>query len=338
MLVCGDGDLSYSASQSAYLSERNIELTATVLENQKTHTSVYKNSKRNVDIIKSYGHEVRFGIDATRLQHHFPNDTVFNHVRFNFPHWPGKNNNCHNRKLLSSFLQSVVTSIDTSSNVQIALLSHQGGSKAKTFREWRQSWLVAQYAAEAGLLLTDVSPYLPDYNLSSYRGQDRPFHTCDKASLYEFMKIRNGNCLKESGEVVAVSRDIQLCCCHELHVILPQFDFTWDVEGIVRRVVPEGIRVEVPLRDRFITEEGIVEAYFVVYCGERLPLTRVDVESYREDLGVEVEKIVRLRRGRRGGAVSRPFPYSVMERLLEKHLKNWKYLKRHRCVEGIQTK
>jgi hypothetical protein len=97
VLVCGDGDLSYSGCWLApQLAETGVSLTATVLEDMETHHAVYKNSRQHVERISSLGHEVRFGIDATQLPTYFPS-TTFDRIQFNFPHWKGKANNRYNR-------------------------------------------------------------------------------------------------------------------------------------------------------------------------------------------------------------------------------------------------
>ena len=61
---------------------------------------VYKNSKKNTERIISINpiHEVRFGIDATKLSNYFHDDDErFDRIQFNFPHWKGKCNNRYNR-------------------------------------------------------------------------------------------------------------------------------------------------------------------------------------------------------------------------------------------------
>mmetsp|Transcript_11752 Transcript_11752/g.14619 ORF Transcript_11752/g.14619 Transcript_11752/m.14619 type:complete len:401 (-) Transcript_11752:166-1368(-) len=314
ILVCGDGDLSYSASISNQLCKRNIALTATVLESKEDHLKVYKNSQSNIDEIMSHGHNVRFGIDATQLQSYFPSYS-FNNIRFNFPHWPGKANNRYNRRLLSSFLLSAA---NVASTVTVALCSKQGGASAVNLQEWRQSWLAAQYAAEAGLLLKRLEPFSPDcYDLSSHRGQDRPFHVGDEPELYTFVRDD-----WEDGDGTLVPPELQLCVRHELHVLLPHDDFVWDVEGTISQLVPEGIRVEIPIRDRLVTNEGLVEIYLVVYCGEGRALTRAAGDEYQKIVEEEVPMMtgLRLRESRRGRMVSRPFPYVILWNLIEDHL------------------
>jgi len=76
ILVCGDGDLSYTANVAKELSDVNegIKLFATVLEDEETHNKVYQYSKANTDIIN--GQEVMFGVDATCLGTYFDNESI----------------------------------------------------------------------------------------------------------------------------------------------------------------------------------------------------------------------------------------------------------------------
>ena len=90
MLVVGDGDLSFSASIAENLAEKGISLVTSVLEDQKTHHQVYKESQTHLKYISSWScHAIRFSIDATNLAAYFPKEK-FNIVQFNFPHWRGK--------------------------------------------------------------------------------------------------------------------------------------------------------------------------------------------------------------------------------------------------------
>jgi hypothetical protein len=172
----------------------------------------------------------------------------------------------------------------------------------------------------------------PQYNLSSHRGVDRPFRIGGAPELYQF-GFSNGE---------TVPRELQICCRHELHLVLRDNaplggKFTRDglMEGddileIARRIVPEGVRVDVPIRrllspgelghDTESTKEDVVLVFLIVYCGESVPLTRSSADSFRASLESEIEQFVPLRANRAGRLVSRPFPYSLLQQLIDEHV------------------
>ncbi|KAI2503832.1 protein of unknown function (DUF2431) [Fragilaria crotonensis] len=319
-LVCGDGDLSYSAAIAPFLSQSNVSLTATVLEDQNDHHDVYTNSQRHSETISSYtGAAVRFGIDATRLEHHFPGQH-FDRIQFNFPHWRGKANNRRNRELLSAFFSSAVQVLSPQGEILIALCQGQGGSHATTMQEWKGSWMAALYAAECGLILHSVDKCNLIHNLSSHRGVDRPFRIGMEPNLYRF-RFPNGS---------PVVRHLQLCCRHELHICGPNSNMTLSGFGIndildgnaVKQftqtsIIPEGVNVDIPLRDIRITPEGdTLIVYLMVYRAESLPLTRALVDSFRCKLETEIGNIVQLRQNRAGRMVSKSFPCSALDAVI----------------------
>ena len=136
---------------------RNCSRTATPHSLTYVFTLVYKHSKENVKRIEAYGHDVRFEVDATRLESYDIGKADL--IQWNFPHWGGKTNARYNRKLLSDFFQSSSQVLKTDGHVHVALMNHQGGAHSETIHEWKQSWMPARYAAEHDLLLIRVEPF-----------------------------------------------------------------------------------------------------------------------------------------------------------------------------------
>lgn len=162
VLLCGDGDLSFGASISKDLSRKGTHLTATVLEPQEEHHRVYRQSAIHVQQIQHYGHSVRFGIDATRLETYAELQQLaapYDLIQFHFPHWRGKANTRKNRTLVNDFFASSRKVVTSDGHVHLALFDHQGGVYSSTLREWKHSWMPARLAADHNLLLIRVEPF-----------------------------------------------------------------------------------------------------------------------------------------------------------------------------------
>ena len=71
---------------------------------------------------------------------------------------------CLRSELLSAFLGSAIQVLNPDKGqIQVAFCEGQGGATASTNKEWKQSWFAPLYAAEHGLLLVDVEPYVVGY-------------------------------------------------------------------------------------------------------------------------------------------------------------------------------
>mmetsp|Transcript_13835 Transcript_13835/g.16808 ORF Transcript_13835/g.16808 Transcript_13835/m.16808 type:complete len:420 (-) Transcript_13835:226-1485(-) len=334
LLVCGDGDLSFAANIAESLSQVQINLMATVLEPEHTHRDVYERSASNEQIITSFeGHEVKYGVDATKLEDTF-GDRKFDRIIFNFPHWRGKANHRYNRQLIDSFFKSASQMLSPRGEIHVALCEGQGGgSDTRSLKEYRDTWTPAFFGSSYDLLLTHVMSFQPNYNLSSHRGVDRGFKVGSSPEMYIF-------CHPNYPDLI-VDRNLQMSCRHELHVVLPdelddvdnndcssQYSISNIVVGnaiekIVQSIVPEGIRVEVPERCILLKEKTGYEfnmvTYLVVYSGEGVVLRRDQADKYRHAAELEVEKHIILRENRRGRLVSRPFPYYLLQSIIEDH-------------------
>jgi hypothetical protein len=329
-LVVGDGDLSYSAWAAQDLQD-NVRLFASVLEDEETHQQVYLNSVSHADSIQASGHSVFFHVDATQLPSRFP-PAFFDRIIFNFPHWRGKANNRYNRLLVNDFLQSAAQVLKpTTGEIHVALIPGQGGTNARNLVEWRQSWMVAQYASDHGLLLRTVRDFQVEYDLSSHRGVDRAFAIGDAPRQY-ILAHPNGD---------PVDGKMQMACRHELRIRLDESAiaamasgasagrcvFTREelIEGdailqlVEAAVAGTGIRASVPLRDvvTYSEDEDSLLVLLLVYAGETQPLKRARADLIRGDLERAVTEQLGLEVVKKGKMVSKLFPLPMLDWLIE---------------------
>jgi hypothetical protein len=338
-LVVGDGDLSYSAWAAQNLQD-SVRLFASVLEDEETHQQVYRNSVRHADSIQASGqHSVLFDVDATQLPSRFPLGVFFDRIIFNFPHWRGKANNRYNRLLVNEFLQSAAQVLHpTTGEIHVALVPGQGGTSARNLIEWRQSWMVAQYAADHGLLLRTVRDFRVEYDLSSHRGVDRGFAIGDAPRQY-ILGHPNGD---------AVDCQMQMACRHELRIRLEESAIAAmavscggtssadadrfvctreelvDGDAILQlaeaAVAGTGIRATVPMRD-LVThpskDDDPLLVFLLVYAGETQPLTRALADEIRAALEQAVTEQLGLAVTKKGYMVSKLFPLPMLDWLIE---------------------
>ena len=338
-LIVGDGDLSYAASVAPTLDPAKILLHASVWEDCPTHRDVYRNSAVNTQMIQQAGHEVHFGIDATQLKEAtttckttLPTDQRFDRIMFNFPHWRGKANHRYNRQLIDQFLASATQVLHpVQGQVCIALLDGQSGLHAANVQAWKQSWMVPAAAAQHGLMLQDVQPFVVDYNLSSHRGVDRAFSPGQSPRQYTFAWPSSNDHDKP------IPANYQMACRHELRLRLDpnrldkncpyaaeELIHSDIIPSLVRSCVPAGIHVELPLRDVIHGKKESSSAapllvFLVVYAGSCQPLTRDLGNTIRAAVEDKMRNTLHLDIAKPGRSVSKVFPYALLDGLLQEY-------------------
>eukprot|EP00977_Amphora_coffeiformis_P020907 scaffold8628_cov149-Amphora_coffeaeformis.AAC.1 len=323
--VVGDGDLSYAAWLVTQLDHNNVTLTASVWENMETHRQVYRDSVLHSQTIQQAGHDVKFGVDATRLEEYnnYTLDKGIDRIIFNFPHWRGKANIRYNRRLVDEFFASATNVLKRPhGKIHVALLRGQSGVDAESMTAWRQSWMVQQYANQYGLFLEDVQPFEVSYNLSSHRGVDRAFSPGQDPRRYVF-------------GWEASPPAYQLACRHELRLRLDPERLTSDacpytvdemsrtdvIPHLVQSCVPPGVHVELPLRDVVNRKQSTTPLliFLVVYAGVSQPLTRTLADAIRARVEEHVGQETGLEVAKAGRSVSKVFPYALLESLKQEY-------------------
>jgi hypothetical protein len=166
------------------------------------------------------------------------------------------------------------------------------------------------------------------YDLSAYRGGDKPFHVGARPERYIFT-LPNGK---------PIERNLQLCYRHELRIMLEpecldSSPYTPDellnddsiVLKLARAVAPEGVYVDIPKRTRINptpgknTEHVPLLVYLLVYGGEAIPLKRMDADFIRHRLEDAVKALLGFPVAKPGRLVSKPFPYPLLEKLIREY-------------------
>ena len=120
-------------------------------------------------------------------------------------------------------------------------------------------------------------------------------------------------------------KHLQLCYRHELH-ITNQFllfqrkeDGIEELSNIISKLLPEGIGLNITLNGIYTkaTTNQQIAVFMIVYHGVSLPLSRELANECRRRVEEEMALLVKLRDNRKGRMVSKPFPYPLLQTIIE---------------------
>ena len=180
ILICGDGDLSYSLALAQSLREnergdkattghaRHHHIVATCFLEGEELAATHHAAGRNATALRALGVIVVTGVDATQLEKYKgsleftegtradadkrsdENDALFDRIVWNFPQHPERKKIHRQRSLLREFFFSAGRVLRSDGQVWVTLKGGQGGSGAEMpefRREYSNSWHVQENAA-----------------------------------------------------------------------------------------------------------------------------------------------------------------------------------------------
>ncbi|KAF7732751.1 hypothetical protein EC973_000023 [Apophysomyces ossiformis] len=158
ILLIGEGNFSFARSLvENHLTEGAEQLTATCYDSEDVLYEKYEEARENIEIIRSLGGTVLFGIDGTQLSKHkqFKNQT-YSRIIFNFPHAGAgikdqDRNVRANQELLRRFFVSAAELLSSEGEIRVTI---------KTCKPY-DLWAIRGLAKTSGLAVKTAVPFDP---------------------------------------------------------------------------------------------------------------------------------------------------------------------------------
>jgi hypothetical protein len=316
ILIVGDGDFSFSRA----VSDTKVckSLIATTIDAEPLATRAFESSQSNAHIIRQCGYNVRYEVDATAISKSF-GKTRFEVIIWNFPHRIGKQNIKYNRMLLTGFLLSAQQALAPGGKVKLALCKGQSVSRACNKEQWDRSWKLLEAAAEARLLVTEVTPF----DRSLFKGYTPQGHRGHGGSF--FIDHAQGFTLMQPG--IGVQAAQCTVYAHELHLLSPSINpDLLTLEDMAKAAIytivsslsydPIWSVVLVDLY-RCPSSGHLCHVLQISYGSLTYPVTRRDADNYRVKIEQALPSILgfTVRHSKLGGRVSQPCGWYVSKAL-----------------------
>jgi len=336
VLLVGEGDFGFSKTlANSYATIKYASLTSSVWDDEKHLFASFLNAQQNVEYIKNQPcSEVLFGIDATKLETHFPptaSSSVgggrgrFDTICWLFPHIAGKQNIKHNRQLLLDFFSSA--SQLQPSCIKIALATGQSGTKAASTEEWLHSWKLVDACAEAGLVLSSASKFDVKaleglgYAPQGHRGWGGGFRTGNESEMFTLAVapyVRG----TMSTKIVAHQAPCYVHEVHLLHQVLVEDPSLFEKKAhvAIEKIIFDGSCDNSPLWavhlvDVYIDPKTklISHTLQIALCSTTSALGRTKADLLRQDIEQRLPALLGmdLRMEKAGGKVSQAHSWGV---------------------------